>query len=227
MTAQIDRRVAVDRARSFIYFRIPKAANSTVAATLHPSPAREVSSDIAKRSFSRASSLTYREVRELAERFFLFTVVRDPYSRLASAYLDKVKKDKARRQIVARYKCADPQRITFLEFCRFLAEGGINVNPHWYRQSDLIPCGVDKLHYVGRVESLAHDMRQIASRIGEGTGPIRNIVWHGTGASSKLRELYCSETFEIVQHLYAVDFAAFGYPIEPAWASEWVDHSPE
>src|SRR5690625_4749524 len=101
MTAQIDRRVAVDRARSFIYFRIPKAANSTVAATLHPSPAREVSSDIAKRSFSRASSLTYREVRELAERFFLFTVVRDPYSRLASAYLDKDKKDKARRQIVA------------------------------------------------------------------------------------------------------------------------------
>lgn len=220
MTHEIDRRIAVDRDRGFIYFRIPKAANSTVAATLFPSDQDEVAADTAKRAFARASDLTRQEVVELRRRFFLFTVVRDPYSRLASAYLHKVRNGiKARRQVVQNYRCGNPDEVSFLEFCRFLAEGGRCLNPHWYRQVDLIPCGVERLHYVGRVESLDEALAHITARIGGGLcGRVRNVRGHGTGSAEKLRELYCAETLAIVRQLYLADFAAFGYSPEPDWA---------
>jgi len=221
MMYEIDRRIAVDRDRGFIYFRVPKAANSTIAATLFPSSKDEVAADTAKRVFARASDLTRQEVDELRARFFLFTVVRDPYSRLASAYLHKVRNGvKARRQVVDNYSCANPDDVSFLEFCRFLAEGGRSLNPHWYRQVDLIPCGVQQLHYIGRVESLDEAMSYITARIGGGlSGRIRNVRGHGTGAAEKLRELYSAETVAIVRELYAADFATFGYGSEPDWVN--------
>lgn len=219
MTYEVDRRIAVDRDRGFIYFRIPKAANSTVTATLFPSDQAEVAPDEAKRAFVRASDLSRREVAELTQRFFLFTVVRNPYVRLASAYLHKIKNGiKARHQVLESFRCANPDEVSFAEFCRFIAEGGRNLNPHWYRQVDLIPCGVERLHFVGRVESLAEDMASITARIGGGVrGKMRNITVHGTGASEKLRELYSAETVAIVRESYAADFAKFGYRTEPEW----------
>ena len=222
MTYEIDRRIAVDRDRGFIYFRVPKAANSTIAATLFPSSKDEVAADTAKRVFARASDLSRQEVAELRERFFLFTVVRDPFSRLASAYLHKVRNGvKARHQVVEHFRCANPNEVSFLEFCRFLAEGGRNLNPHWYRQVDLIPCGIERLHFVGRMESLDEAMAHIIARIGGGlSGKIRNVRGHGTGAAEKLRELYCAETVAIVHQLYAADFAAFGYRAEPDWLTD-------
>lgn len=220
MTYEIDRRVAVDRRRRFIYFRIPKAANSTVAATLFPSKEREVSAHTAKRAFARASDLSRQEVAELERRFFLFTVVRDPYARLASAYLHKVSNGvKGRRQVVENYRCANPEKVSFVEFCRFLAQGGRDLNPHWYRQVDLIPCGFERLHYVGRVESLDEALAQIAERLdGRLEGRVRSVQVHGTNAVGKLRGLYCAETMAIIRQLYAADFTAFDYTREPDWA---------
>ncbi len=216
----IDQRIAVNRDKAFIYFRIPKAANSTVVTMLYANADTEgyVSKE-AKRSFDRASSLSRDEVAELTGRFFLFTVVRDPFSRLLSAYLDQVVRGKNGKRPVARYygkDAADP--ISFPEFCRFLSDGGVRANPHWYPQVDFIPCGVDKLHFVGRVESLADDLEAIRRRVWpEMKHQVRSWDPHRTDATGKMKDMYCPETIAVVREQYREDFEAFGYPREPDW----------
>lgn len=220
MMLAIDQRIAVSREKGFVYFRIPKAANSTVVTALYDNAETEgyVSKD-AKRSFDRASMLKRDEVDSLNERFFMFTVVRDPFSRLLSAYLDQICRAKPGRRPVAAYygkEVSDP--ISFREFCRFIASGGIHANPHWYRQVDFIPCGTDKLHFVGRVETLNADLEVIRRRVWADTRH-RVAGWnpHRTDATGKMKEMYCPETIAVVQDWYREDFEAFGYASEPEW----------
>lgn len=215
IAGQIDKRIVVDRVRKFIYFRIPKAANSTVMSTLIDGSA---TSREAKRALPRASTLSSDDIGALSERFFLFTVVRNPYARLASAYLDKVARGNWAEKIRAKLGADSPDDITFLEFCRYLESDGIFDNPHWYRQCDFVSFGPEQLHFVGRVETLKSDLEKILKRVNRSESVTqRNWAPHATGATSKLGELYCEESVRIVRDLYAADFSAFGYSDEPEW----------
>lgn len=217
MELNIDLRTAVDRQRGFIYFRIPKAANSTVMINLLQEELEGPSKN-AKRAYARVSSLSKDEVSHLTDRFFLFAVVRNPYTRVASAYLDKIVRGKRSAKVHARLATQANEDIPFADFCRYLQSGGVYEDPHWYPQIDLIPCGYDKLHFIGRVENLGTDLAHILRKIG--SEPARdNRSWnpHQTGANSQLERLYSQECIEIVSSLYQEDFAAFGYSIKPEW----------
>lgn len=217
MEVNIDLRTAVDRQRGFIYFRIPKAANSTVMINLLQEELVGPSKN-AKRAYARVSSLSKDEVAQLTDRFFLFAVVRNPYTRVASAYLDKIVRGKRSAKVHARLAIPADKDIPFTDFCRYLQSGGVNGDPHWYRQVDLIPCGYDKLHFVGHVETLSTDLALILRKIGSEPVP-DNKSWnpHRTGANSQLDRLYTQECIDIVSVLYREDFSAFGYSIEPDW----------
>lgn len=210
-------RTAVDRQRGFIYFRIPKAANSTVMVNLLNGELVGPSKN-AKRAFERVSSLSKEEVSTLTDRFFLFTVVRNPYSRVASAYLDKIVRGKRSAKVRATLPPQDGGGIRFTDFCQYLKSGGVDQDPHWYRQVDLIPCGYDKLHFIGHVESLNNDLAHILREIG-GKPAEDSRSWepHRTGADSQLKALYTQECIDAVSSVYADDFAAFGYSIKPEW----------
>ncbi|HJO36139.1 MAG: sulfotransferase family protein [Pseudomonadota bacterium] len=227
MALTVNRRIAVDTARRFIYFRVPKAANSTVVRSLMANdPSRYAKA--AKRAFSRPDALSRRQVRALPAGYFLFTVVRNPYARIASAYLDKVVRGAASPTLLSHARALKVlahlgkpagASVSFAEFCRYLAEGGIDGDPHWFRQVDLIPCGPERLHFIGRVESLAVDLASILARI-NGTptpAPERDWVRHRTGANERLAALYDADTLAAVRTLYAEDFARLGYEEAPFW----------
>lgn len=219
MLPEINQRTVVDRQRGFLYFRIPKAANSTVMVNLAEADMRgQATSKHVKRAFARVDTLSKQEVAQLSTRFFLFTVVRNPYTRLVSSYLDKIARGKRSAQVSrALGKTADAE-IGFLEFCRYLRDGGVDDDPHWYRQVDLIPCGRAMLHEVGRTEHLGEDLTRILRRI-NGVAPRELANWapHQTGANSRLAEFYCEESMAIVRAVYAEDFSAFGYSTDPLW----------
>ncbi|MDZ7747947.1 MAG: sulfotransferase family 2 domain-containing protein [Halofilum sp. (in: g-proteobacteria)] len=87
-----DARGCVDLDLGVFYNRVPKAANSTVIVNL----ARErfgedIPSKTAKRLFRRPAELARRELERFDE-LFRFTFVRNPYTRVLSAYLDKVER---------------------------------------------------------------------------------------------------------------------------------------
>ncbi len=243
------RRAAVSRSGKYCYFRIPKAANSTVVRTLAfydpdlPWSGKDRKAMFAKHSFEplpeaglhrgagadRGVGLhrgagargAVRAVsgadaaREFAEEYFCFTFVRNPYTRLLSAYLDKV----ARGRSVDR---AAHRAASFAEFVAYLEAGGLWRDPHWVPQVALIPVPIDRLAFLGKVERLQDDLASLIDRL-FGDGTFKKVRSRGSGrrnAAAQLGAHYTPELAARVGALYHDDFAAFGYSTDLATALE-------
>ena len=216
----IDARSVVSRQWRYIYLRVPKAANSTVLRTLlerFPDPGLDPENvDRAKVCSAHFRNLRAGELDAVAG-YFTFTVVRDPYVRMLSAYLDKFRPgNKHLGRFSARVERMDGGRVSFRGFCRYLAAGGEAEDAHWMRQTRLVGLA-DRVDFVGRVETLAADIPAVMARIGDAGAAleIRRAGPPPTGAASRLEEHYDAECRGIVAEVYAADFARFGYPLAP------------
>jgi hypothetical protein len=216
----VNTRSFVSHRGRYLYIRIPKAANTTVVAALlaHcPEPGLDAARlGEAKDRATHLGDLGMGDLRRL-RGYFVFTVVRDPYARTLSAYLDKFKPGKRYVDLYgARVAAFDGGTISFRGFCRYLAAGGEPENAHWIRQTRLTGLA-DRIDLVGRTETLDTDLARILAAIGVGAapGPVERAGPVPTHAGDRLGEYYDAETREIVEHVYADDFAAFGYPRRP------------
>lgn len=219
---QVDKRIAVDRSNQFIYFRIPKCANSTVCYQLARHSDASVGSGVAaKGSFLRGSDLRKREVAQLSNKYFLFTFVRNPFSRVASAYLDKVARLKGKQtKLLKNYYGVQREVVSFREFCRYLEKYGREEDPHWFPQSFFVPVPTDQLHFIGYFENFDSDLNTLHCKLRlqpSKEGIDRRWDSHRTDAHHQLAQLYCSETIDIVRRLYRDDFQRFGYAMDPTW----------
>ncbi len=223
MMCEVNRRIAVDKKNKFIYFRIPKAANSTVVLniTKYNNFNTKLGSRHLKQKFSKANKLSSKDVYSLSTKYFLFTVARNPFIRIVSSYLDTIVRNKRAKKVKQNLGKDQNSKITFLEFCHYLQSGGLNEDPHWYRQVDFIPCGVNKIHFVGKVESLDTDLKYIQNKaLGYQSKIIKTWNPHKTNATSKAYQLYCQESLELVRALYDEDFKNFDYPYDTPWADK-------
>ncbi len=210
---------AIQHDNRFAYFRIGKAANSTVVATLHYAITgdRVVAMDdlqlIKDSSFSKLSDLNTNEVATLVSDYFTFTFVRNPYVRLLSGYLDKVIDNPGRkRKIIAKKLKKSPKsEITLADFLDYIEDGGIDEDGHWSRQVDLLPIPHAELNFIGRVENLATELPLVMERIFHRQISIVNAATHATAAQDATKELD-SSTKERIYRLYQADFEILGYP---------------
>lgn len=202
--ASADRRGCVDLELGVFYNRVPKAANSTVMVNLAQRKlGRDVASKAAKKIFRTPSSLSRSEMVRFPS-LYKFTLVRNPYARALSAYLDKVHR-KAER---------DPSRApSFRGFLAQLEQGDLYRNLHWAPQTSLLLLPLETYDFIARVENLDSDLRVVLARIekGEGNHSPRSALGNRTGAGDLLTRYYDETTRAIVERLYAKDFAAFGY----------------
>lgn len=198
-----DARGLVDFELGVFCNRIPKAANSSVVTNLayhklgHTIPDRD-----AKKLFTFPSELSKQQVAKLPT-LFTFAFVRNPYTRVLSAFLDKVDR-RARRK---------NREITFLEFLNYLEEGGLYTNAHWAPQTSLLLLPFDNFHFFGKTEHLDNDLSYVLQKLGLPVDHdnVLSALGNATGATKKL-ELYYDETNqEKVKTLYANDFESFGY----------------
>ena len=99
--------------------------------------------------------------------YLKFTFVRSPYSRVLSAYLHKIIH---RLQRGRALKGPESKRFThaptFTEFCRYLADGGLDDNIHWAPQVALMLLPPSKFDLIGKVETFESDVRTVLSRLG-------------------------------------------------------------
>lgn len=199
-----DDRGMVDMELGFFCNRVPKAANSTVVTNLARLKfGRDIDSPDAKKMFTTPARLSKAEV----ERFpslFKFTVVRSPYTRTLSAYLDKIErralragKESSFRDFLLQAK--NKQRFLFS-------------NAHWAPQSSLMLIPVEQFDFIGKVESLNDDLAEITRRIRpELEQSLTSFKKNATGAGDKLRHYYDDELIALVQDLYRDDFTTFNY----------------
>lgn len=90
--ASADDRGCVDTRLRFFCNRIPKSANSSVVINLAAvKTGQDIPSVEAKKLCTKPSQLKKTDVQALDD-FFCFVFVRNPYTRVLSAYLDKIER---------------------------------------------------------------------------------------------------------------------------------------
>ena len=152
-------------------------------------------------------------------------VVRNPYTRMLSAYLDKVRRNTGHfhslRDHVAKQRGTvaedvNGESVSFLEFCKAVeaVRNPSNLDQHWRPQywhtcADIIPYNL-----IGKLEEITSFEEKLRDTIGIDDLGFRGGRGHKTDASIQLRKHYCSYSKDIVDRVYADDFANFGYEKE-------------
>ena len=215
----VDSRGAYDGEIGFFYNRIPKVANSTIVNCLLNYKNVDIGNIEGqyKSYFKKPSGMSLGEVNKLGDSF-KFVFVRNPYSRLLSAYLDKV----IRRQYFSadgKYptthfsqKSTPP---TFTEFCNYLADGGLYQNAHWAPQNHLLLLPLEEFDFIGKFENLDADIKYLMRQLGGDQPSIQRAGPPSTSADQLLAQYYSPDLYEFVSELYKEDFNLFGYTKSP------------
>ena len=162
-----------------------------------------------------------------------YAMVRDPYSRILSAYLNKVEYrlpvklkapgedhfdmvvreiDRFRREELGE---ASYPEITFEVFLRWLMDSGSPFadDEHWAPQAVLLrQPGVD-FDILGRFESLNEDSSCILEAMGcdQHFPSQKDVKFAPTGAQFKVDRYFTQTTYTLVEEIMSSDFEAFDY----------------
>lgn len=208
---EVDRRVFISRELRVLFNGIGKAGHSSVIANLARAQfGDDIPINQAKgNTFQRPSTLSSEQVDALAD-FFKFTLVRNPYTRTLSAYLDKV----LRRQIVppGLQRRVGGKTPTFLEFCHYLEDGGLHDAVHWAPQHKMLVLPIEQFDHIAKLESFDADFSIVLQRLGlvERFEVARHDP-HKTNSDQRRDQYYCDRSREIITRLLADDFRLLGY----------------
>lgn len=185
---------------------------------------------------TRLSDLGTDEIADIltAPDWFRFTMVRDPYDRLFSAYKSKIGNPKAEEYYQGvqdeirqqyDYPTVDGRRagvVAFRDFVRFVREGN-DRDPHWSPQHQLVRADRIAYDFIGRYESFAEDYRKIMGRLGAAQEVLDiGTVRYGESYRVPLAVAYDAELAADVYELYKADFEGFGYDKE-SWRFAGLD----
>lgn len=209
-----DQRGVFDSELGIFYNRIPKVANSSIVkGLLNLKVSKDISVTSYKKAFKQPSRMSRGEVDRLG-RMVKFVFVRNPYTRLLSAYLDKVVRvgyfspgGKLAGEALSRRN----RTPTFSDFCTWLEDGGLHRNAHWAPQSSLLLLPLEHFDFVGKFENLDEDFKLLQRRIIGKCSELERRGPPATDAGSLLDQYYKPLDYQRVESLYAEDFSRFFY----------------
>lgn len=148
---------------------------------------------------------------------YVFTVVRNPYAKLLSAYLDKIAKLQAKVEAevpderINRFSLPEVPG-SFAEFVEMVCmQSDKEVDLHWAGQSYKTLFDFVKYNHIGHFEDLETHFDRIAARFSRARPKLENKALHATSASRRIQEFYTETLAEKVHDRYREDFAIFGY----------------
>ncbi|MBK1725627.1 sulfotransferase family protein [Halorhodospira neutriphila] len=212
------RRIHISRFGRFVYYGIPKSANSTIVRTLiEMNPSIKILGgydDVSAKREAHAHpfDVTLGDTFRIKKNYYAFTFVRNPYDRVLSAYLDKMRAGHKKIQKVRSRVAFSGEFPDFSDFVFYLEQGGLYDDIHWAPQHNLLP-PFKKLDLIGRVENLESDLKEVTARIFPGIpyqGPVDSRS-HATGASGKRYNYYTANLRKRIERLYRKDFKKYGY----------------
>ena len=168
--------------------------------------------------------LSSRQRKRVAEAV-VFSVVRNPFTRVLSAYVDKVANDPIVWPIFLKRFGLKPavgkKELSFADFLGLLAVAHDDLlDGHFRPQCRNLLLPLARPVFVGCVENMS-----TVDAFLEARGiPFRDERMNATRAYEQLTAFYDSRTAALVRERYADDFACFGYSTDLAEARAHPDH---
>jgi hypothetical protein len=218
----------------YVYVEVPKAGCGTMKATLGGMEASRMGPGLASRvqefPHDRMRATPFVKPFQLPNDFLetvltspdyrRFAIVRDPASRVLSAYLEKIRQGlKQSGAVVDALKEStgrdiEPADITFAEFLSVVAQqSSREQDSHWRRQADHLGLGIVEYEAIIHLEELDASWDRVAELTSTPGLQEQYFCRNATAASSKVGEFYTSELRALVAETYARDFAELGYPL--------------
>ena len=230
----------------YVYVATGKVASTKIKADLHVLEGYELPEHLGdlhdrndpERKF--VASVAQLEIDEAIEalnspQWLRFCFVRNPYSRLYSAYRSKILNWREAQyqslQQAIRDRFDYPVRdgrasglVTFRDFVRFVAEAPSEEwDGHWALQVHALKTEVIPYDVIGRVEEFESKFAGILGRL-DAPGGLLESVSERRNSSPRiyLASVYDRELAAEVHNLYEADFEAFGYE-EDSWLFDYED----
>jgi hypothetical protein len=195
-----------------IFISISKNANSTINRMFldrldidyDPDNYHSISGAKNQRSIGQESFLQMDK-----KDIFVFSFSRNPLTRLASCYDNKVD-DEAYQNIMQNYFGVIYPHMPFTEFVK-----QIHAIPDWWadehfrsQTADIYPHGEDVVDYMGKIEQFDKDIQPVREKF-DLPEPVRTNT--SKGGRRDLTDYYTKETAELAFQRYEADFRNFGY----------------
>jgi len=205
-------KAVVSKEYKFVYIINPLCASRSLVKNLTSETIDGVKKKISK-----------KEVKKLANSYFVFSIVRNPFERLVSCYNKKILScdSIAKILIIAQFKGLHPQ-MSFGKFVEWICSPrgrDENADPHWMSQHKILTDRNGNLltDYLGKLESLERHVNNISRKAGVYINignvassynmPVKPIYNNHYGYYSELGD----EKIKQVQKRYSTDFDIFGY----------------
>jgi hypothetical protein len=196
------------------YNRVKKNANSTTVSILTELETGLLLDDSdAKRRSPHLESASWPLLRR-ARRFHYFVIVRNPYSRVLSAFINRFSKKRYNDE----YGTFSLDASGFASFLEWLADGGLTADAHWDQQHKLIYAPLTDFDSVLKFEEFPDNLEELLRQRGiHLTDAHRNLIGNvnqmtRTKASQKMREFYTPRSEAMVTDLFKSDFDLLPYP---------------
>lgn len=210
------RHVAVFPRLGLAYNRVKKNANSTVMSALYFLETGRIGrgreSKLGVPSLVTVSPMVLPRLRSL----HYFAIVRNPYSRVLSAFLNKF----AKQDYVERFGRFELNAEGFAHFVAWLERDGLDQDMHWDLQSKLLMTVTRQFDTVLHFESFPVKFTQfLASRDIALPNQIQDILGSvnaasRTHAAQRLRDFYSPAVAGQVADLFRSDFDLLPYEVD-------------
>jgi hypothetical protein len=204
--------------QKFMYALIPKVASTTIIARLYK---QKIGKEPLQGTQHKVLMREFRDKRPYdptRNDYFTFTVVRNPYTRILSAFLHTMHRPQSvtKFRTMLGFGLPDVEDVTFGDFLRCIRDIPIDeMNGHFCPQWYLLQLNHSiKFDFIGRFESLESDLQALLRYIGDDKVNGSNMISHrshATYAGEKLRQYYGDEEQALVAEIYEDDFKYFGY----------------
>jgi hypothetical protein len=215
---------------AYLYQPIPKNACTTIKTLLLRLEGLPVDENVWRRhqkEYNRFPGTNHLPLQQQLDIFegrtdtFKFAVVRNPYARLASAYYDKILINPAPYLIRNLRKSAVEQGVelsdpmTFPQFVHAVCRQTVaEMNPHYRPQYYEGRFAIVKFDFIGRMETLPHDLMYAFECIGAPEALIARVHEKNNVAGSKLDvwENVPAELLRLFLATFEIDFDLLQYP---------------
>lgn len=213
-----------------VLIRNPKSANSTILNYLY---SKETGSKglienwdrafLTKRYFEPIGGRNLFYGKKALDEYLFVMFSRDPYSRVLSAWLEKLEIDSFKRRFpdVEPASRSDNPEKAFFSFLSSLKSGRLYSDHHWAPQVSFAWPSVHRIDFMGSFEHLDNDLQRLSSALSL-EGPSSGEIFRGVGsaktnASTKIDRFYFNRKYgdkcrELVENLYEQDFLWFSKP---------------